>query len=117
MEAALAIATLVLVLVLCLAGVTAVSMQVRCIDAAREAARLAARGDVRSATDVARSIAPRAALVQVHRDGEFVVATVTAHWVPTSRLACSLRPDPRRCPRTGSGSRSAGNWAVITAWR
>lgn len=71
MEAALAIATLVLVLVLCLAGVTAVSMQVRCIDAAREAARLAARGDVRSATDVARSIAPRAALVQVHRDGEF----------------------------------------------
>lgn len=63
MEAALAIATLVLVLVLCLAGVTAVSMQVRCIDAAREAARLAARGDVRSATDVARSIAPRATLV------------------------------------------------------
>lgn len=58
MEAALAIATLVLVLVLCLAGVTAVSMQVRCIDAAREAARLAARGDVRSATDVARQHRP-----------------------------------------------------------
>lgn len=114
MEAALAIATLVLVLVLCLAGVTAVSMQVRCIDAAREAARLAARGDVRSATDVARSIAPRAALVQVHRDGEFVVATVTAHsnLLPTLDIAA-----PRRCPRTGSGSRSAGNWAVITAWR
>lgn len=88
-EAALAIATLVLVLVLCLAGVTAVSMQVRCIDAAREAARLAARGDVRSATDVARSIAPRAALVQVHRDGEFVVATVTAHsnLLPTLDIA------------------------------
>lgn len=81
--------TLVLVLVLCLAGVTAVSMQVRCIDAAREAARLAARGDVRSATDVARSIAPRAALVQVHRDGEFVVATVTAHsnLLPTLDIA------------------------------
>lgn len=91
MEAALAIATLVLVLVLCLAGVTAVSMQVRCIDAAREAARLAARGDVRSATDVARSIAPRAALVQVHRDGEFVVATVTAHsnLLPTLDIAAS----------------------------
>lgn len=89
MEAALAIATLVLVLVLCLAGVTAVSVQVRCIDAAREAARLAARGDVRSATDVARSIAPRAALVQVHRDGEFVVATVTAHsnLLPTLDIA------------------------------
>jgi hypothetical protein len=66
------------VLVLCLAGVTAVSMQVRCVDAAREAARLAARGDERSAVDVARVIAPAGAVVQVRRDGVFVVATVTA---------------------------------------
>jgi hypothetical protein len=66
------------VLVLCLAGITAVSMQVRCIDAAREAARLAARGDERSAVTTARGIAPGGALVQLRRDGEFVVATVTA---------------------------------------
>jgi Flp pilus assembly protein TadG len=46
-EAAIAIAALVVVLVLCLAGVSAVLMQVRCVDAAREAARLAARGDDR----------------------------------------------------------------------
>ncbi len=65
-------------LVLCLAGITAVSMQVRCIDAAREAARLAARGDERSAVTTARGIAPGGALVQLRRDGEFVVATVTA---------------------------------------
>lgn len=78
MEAALGVATLVAVLVLCLAGVTAVSMQVRCIDAAREAARLAARGDDRSAVVAARGIAPGGALVQLRRDGEFVVATVTA---------------------------------------
>ncbi|MDM4141072.1 TadE family type IV pilus minor pilin, partial [Mycobacterium sp. FLAC0960] len=52
-EAALGIAALVVVLVLCLAGVTAVSMQVRCVDAAREAARLAARGDERSAAAAA----------------------------------------------------------------
>ena len=65
-------------LALCLAGVTAVSMQVRCIDAAREAARLAARGDERSAVTAARGIAPGGALVQLHRDGGFVVATVTA---------------------------------------
>ena len=38
-------AALVVVLILCVSGLTAVSMQVRCIDAAREAARLAARGD------------------------------------------------------------------------
>jgi hypothetical protein len=77
-EAALGVATLVAVLVLCLAGVTAVSMQVRCIDAAREAARLAARGDERSAVAAARGIAPAGALVQLRRDGDFVVATVTA---------------------------------------
>ncbi len=78
MEAALGVATLVAVLVLCLAGVTAVSMQVRCIDAAREAARLAARGDERSAATTARGIAPVGAVVLLRRDGDFVVATVTA---------------------------------------
>jgi predicted ABC-type ATPase len=78
-EAALAIATLVVVLVLCLAGISAVSMQVRCVDAAREAARLAARGDERSAIDAARRIAPGGSRVQVRRDGEFVVATVVTH--------------------------------------
>lgn len=53
-------------------------MQVRCVDAAREAARLAARGDERSATDTARGIAPRGAVVQLRRDGELVVASVAA---------------------------------------
>jgi hypothetical protein len=77
-EAAIGVVTLVSVLVLCLAGVTAVSMQIRCIDAAREAARLAARGDERSAVSTARRIAPSGAVVQLRGDGDFVVATVTA---------------------------------------
>lgn len=85
----MAIAVLVLVLVLCLAGVTAVSMQVRCVDAAREAARLAARGDQYSALEVARRIAPAGALVRVDRDGGFVVATVIArsNLLPTLAIA------------------------------
>ncbi len=62
---------------LCLAGVTAVSMQVRCIDAAREAARLAARGDAGSAERAARGVAPPDATVALHRDGGFVVARVS----------------------------------------
>lgn len=66
-------------LVLCLAGVSAVSMQVRCIDAAREAARLAARGDERSAVAAAVRLAPAGARVDLHRDGDFLVATVAAH--------------------------------------
>ena len=89
MEAALGIAVLVVVLVLCLAGVTAVSMQVRCVDAAREAAQLAARGDERSAVDAARRLAPGGARVQLHRDGDFLVATVVAHsnLLPTLDIA------------------------------
>jgi hypothetical protein len=69
----------VVVLVLCLSGLTAVSMQVRCVDASREAARLAARGDDRSAADTARRVAPDGAALQLRREGELVLARVTAH--------------------------------------
>lgn len=63
---------------LCLAGLTAMSMQVRCVDAAREAARLAARGDERSAVATAQGIAPPGATVQLRHDGEYVTAAVSA---------------------------------------
>ncbi|ADU01326.1 hypothetical protein Mspyr1_47850 [Mycolicibacterium gilvum Spyr1] len=69
---------LVAVLAVCLAGLTAVSMQVRCIDAAREAARLAARGDSAAAARVAQQIAPSGAAVEIRRDGAFAIARVTA---------------------------------------
>ncbi|MGV0626097.1 TadE family type IV pilus minor pilin [Mycolicibacter minnesotensis] len=77
-EAAFALAALVVVLVVCLAGISAVSAQVRCIDAAREAARLAARGDTPAVTAVVRRIAPAGAVVRLHAEGDLVVATVTA---------------------------------------
>lgn len=67
-------------MVLCVSGLTAVSMQVRCVDAAREAARLAARGDDASATGAARGIAPDGASVQLRRDGELVVARVAVRF-------------------------------------
>jgi hypothetical protein len=77
------------VLVFCLAGVAAVSMQVRCVDAAREAARLAARGDDRTAVEAARRIAPSGARIQVRRDGDFFVATVVTRskLLPTLDIA------------------------------
>lgn len=68
-----------MVLLLCTSGLTAVSMQIRCIDAAREAARLAARGD--DGSDAARDIAPNGATVQLRRDGDHVIATVSARSV------------------------------------
>lgn len=80
-EAAFAIAALVAVLGLCVAGITAVAMQIRCIDAAREAARLVARGDAAGADAAAHRIAPQGAVLQVRRDGDFTVARVSAHSV------------------------------------
>ncbi|MBV0920544.1 TadE family type IV pilus minor pilin [Mycobacteroides chelonae] len=71
-------AALVTVLVLCSAGIQAVSMQVRCVDASREAARLVARGDEGGGRGGAHRLAPRGAVVEVRRDGDYVVARVTA---------------------------------------
>lgn len=76
MEAALAIASMVAVLVLCLAGVMAVSLQVRCIDAAREAARLAARSDGAGPL-AAVGLAPAGAAVELRRENGYVVARVS----------------------------------------
>lgn len=86
-EAAFALAALVSVLVFCLAGITAVSAQIRCVDAAREAARLAARGDASAVTAVVRRIAPDGATVRLRSEGDVVVARVTARPVLLSGLA------------------------------
>lgn len=76
MEAAFAIASLVVVLLLCVTGITAIAMQIRCVDAAREAARLAARG-AGSEVVAAGSLAPAGASVELRRDGDYVVARVS----------------------------------------
>lgn len=70
---------MVVVLAMCVAALAAMSAQLRCIDAAREAARLAARGDQHAAVDVARRVAPPGARVQLRRDGPVMVATVTSN--------------------------------------
>jgi hypothetical protein len=75
-EAAFAVATLVAVLVFCAAGLTALGMQVRCVDAAREAARLAARGA--DGTAAAERVGPPGAALALRRDGGFVIARVSA---------------------------------------
>ncbi|TWH23681.1 hypothetical protein L618_001100000150 [Rhodococcus rhodochrous J45] len=77
-EAALAVASLVTVLVLCLGAVLGIAYQVRCHDAAREAARLAARGDQARAVDVATRVAPPDARVAVREEMDLIVAVVTA---------------------------------------
>ncbi len=78
-EAALALCSLVAVLGLVLAAVSAVAAQLRCVDAAREAARLTARGEPARAEDIARRIAPRGAVVAVTVRGDEVTARVSAN--------------------------------------
>lgn len=77
-EAAIALASIITVVVLCIGAVLAVSMQVRCVDAAREAARLTARGDRENAITTARRIGPADALISVQIVDGFAVAVVSA---------------------------------------
>jgi hypothetical protein len=78
-ELAVAVPAVVLVLAMCLAGVTAGIDQIRCVDAARLAARSAARGDSSDAVrSAALSAAPAGAIVVVSVGGSTVTVTVEA---------------------------------------
>ncbi|KMO71521.1 TadE family type IV pilus minor pilin [Mycolicibacterium obuense] len=79
------------VVAVCLAGLTALTIQVRCVDAAREAARLAARGDEGVALATARQIAPPQAAIELRRDGGFVVATVASRAALLPGIAINAR--------------------------
>ena len=69
---------MVTVLVLALGALAAMVTQVRCVDSAREAARLAARGDDRGAAAAATRLGPDGSALQLHRDGAYVIARVTS---------------------------------------
>jgi hypothetical protein len=77
-EAAIALCAFVTVLGLALAAISAVTDQLRCTDAAREAARLTARGERDRAYTAAEHIAPRGARVAIHTDGDTITVEVTA---------------------------------------
>lgn len=77
-EAAIALAALIVVVVLCLGALLAAVAQVRCVDAAREAARLAARGANGDAQPAALRVAPPGATVSIRADGDRVIAVVSA---------------------------------------
>jgi hypothetical protein len=106
-ELAVAIPAVVLVLFLCLTGVTAGIDQIRCVDAARVAARSAARGDTPGAVrEVALASAPPGATVSVVADGTLVTVTVEVRsgggggllpsWALSARATAprESRPDP-----------------------
>ncbi len=61
-EAAISLCGFVTVLAMVFAGMSMVLAEIRCVDAAREAARLVARGDAARASDAVGQIAPGAGL-------------------------------------------------------
>jgi len=81
-EAALALCSLVAVMVMVIAAVSAASAHLRCLDAAREAARLVSRGEPQRAQEIAAAVAPRGATVDVRVTGDVVDVRVSAAGVP-----------------------------------
>ncbi len=78
MEAAFAVASLIAVLVLSVGAVVGVTAHVRCVDAARESARLVARGDEARASRAVAEVGPPGATSSVSRDGDTVTVRVGA---------------------------------------
>ncbi|WP_301484355.1 TadE family type IV pilus minor pilin [Intrasporangium sp.] len=77
-ELAVAIPVVVLVLAFCAAGIGAGIDQIRCVDAARTAARSAARGDpVGESRMLGVRAAPHGAHIEVDRGGSEVRVVVT----------------------------------------
>lgn len=84
-EAAIALSAIFVVLVAAVFGIVGVSMHIRCIDAAREATRIAAQGDSVRATQVARKVAPSRATITIDSDGDLIRVRVAAE-VPVLTL-------------------------------
>jgi Flp pilus assembly protein TadG len=77
-ETAICLGGVLIVLALVLSGLSALLGQIQCTDAAREAARLVARGEAEQARQVAARIAPSGSTVTITVTGDTVAVTVTA---------------------------------------
>ncbi|GAB17696.1 hypothetical protein GOEFS_036_01350 [Gordonia effusa NBRC 100432] len=103
-ESAYAIAAIVAVLILGIVGVSTVSAQVRCVDAAREVARLIAAGDA-TARDTGARVAPTGATISVNDSSpEYVEVTVETTVALLPGLDIRARAVAAREPDAGQSS-------------
>jgi Flp pilus assembly protein TadG len=77
-EAALGLAGLTVVTVLLVAALAVLTAQLRCTDAAREAARLVARGQPHEAETAVHRIAPPGATLDIQHAGDEITVSVGA---------------------------------------
>ena len=101
-ETAVVLPVLLLVLAGAVAAVTVVGAQLRCVDAAREGARAAARGEPDATVSrLVGELSPDGAATRVSGDADDVRVTVTVRVAP-------LGPLPLRVTRLGRGRRRPG---------
>lgn len=102
-EMAVALPSLVIVLFLALSGVAAVTAQLRCVDAAREGARAAARGDPAGrAREASDRVAPPGSTVAITTTADLITVTVRGRarplgaWLPgfpvSGRAVAAVEP-------------------------
>jgi hypothetical protein len=104
-EAALALCSLAVFLAVAIGAIAAVTAAVRCTDAARELARLAARGEPDRGREIAAAIAPADAEVVLTAGGTTADATVVAE--------VSARPVPVLPLRVGGRAVAAVEPGVV----
>lgn len=100
-EAAIGMVALVAVLAMALAGFAAVTDQLRCVAAAREVARLAARGEPERAEEVVSRIAPRGARWELRTEAGGITAVVHAGPVRGVLPGIRLRGEAFAVPEPG----------------
>ena len=88
-EAALSLGALTAVLAVLLAGTSAIAGHLRCLDAAREAARLTAAGQPGAAEAVIQTIAPHGARLTIHRTGDGLTAEVSTNALAALNLSAT----------------------------
>lgn len=104
-ETAVVLPVLLLVLAGAVAAIVVVGAQLRCVDAAREGVRAAARGESPAAvTEIVRRAAPDGAAVGVTRNGEEVRVTVAVDVAPLGPVPLRVRVTAEAVARLEPGA-------------
>jgi hypothetical protein len=103
-ETAVVLPVLLFVLAGAVAAVTVVGAQLRCVDAAREGARAAARGeDVTAVRAIVLRVAPDGMAVSVVRDGEDVQVGVSGPVTPLGAVPLDVEVSAEAVARLEPG--------------
>jgi hypothetical protein len=108
-ETAVVLPVLLLVLAGAVAAVIVMGAQLRCVDAAREGARAAARGDdAATVAEIVRRAAPDGAAVGIARNGDDVRISVSVDAAPLGAVPLRIEVSAEAVARLEPGVAGAG---------